>query len=466
MSMGAAPAPTLRVPRPRPVFAMFSRLTLLVTVPAAFLGSPSLFYALGINYAGAGGIPLEKIHIATGLALVAMVLCVLPVGRMPFSRLSPAAFFGVLGLIAFSSAFLLLLDRPVSGLVVTFLTPALLLYLVAEAPPGLLAILRQMVMVVLLANSLVGIAEFTLDIGLLPHVAGANPIRDDGRALGIVGQPLTAAFLAGIALLHFVVSGAMSGLRLPTLVAIGIHGAALLVFGGRVALLAALSLIVIFVLFDRAALSRRPTRQRVVLRGLLFLGLIAGALLALSSGLAAQLLARFADDSGSSSTRWVALTLVSQLPPDALIFGLAPSRRADLLAALDSADVIEITWIGWLVDYGLVITLALGAALVLILRACLVGGSRVHVYMVAYFLICISGAQGLGAKSMLLAWMVILLLTLRPGHRSAPHNAASSAPRPAPGRRAPGGSASARPPQDAAAPRPVPPHPRSGPRSR
>lgn len=444
MMRGATAAgPTLRTLRPRSPISGLYRFTLMAAVFSAFLFSPALLYVLGINYAGQGGNPLEKIHVATVLGLVALGLSVLVTGKMRFIGLSPRTFFSLIALIAFATVQLLILGRPASGLLVTFLTPILLLYLVTTIPADLFRFLRCAIMVLLIANSFTGLAEFVFGIKLLPHVAGAIEIRGDGRALGLVGHPLTAAFLAGIALVHLVVSGAMAGFRRMALPEIALHALALLAFGGRLALLATLSILIVFVLCDRAALSRLPARQRVLMRATLVLGVVAGVLAASASGLADQVLTRFAEDGGSTATRWAALKLAFHLPPDALFFGLAPGPRADMLVAFDTPYGIEITWIGWLVDYGLFIALALLAVLVLILRACLRGGTRVHAYMTAYFLICISGAQGLGAKSLLLAWLVVLLLTLRPqpDHRSALRSAAMSGSRPGPAPRAQGAPA-------------------------
>lgn len=327
MSMGAASVPTIRAVRPRPVFAVLSQIVLFAAVPAAFLGSPALLYALGINYAGAGGNPLEKIHIATLLALVALGFSVLPDGRMQFSRLSPSVFFWLISLIGFASGQLLVLGRPLSGLVVTFLTPVLLLYLVGEARPSALRTLRRLLLLLLLANSLVGLVEVATDEALLPRVAGAFEIESDGRALGLVGNPLMAGFLAGIGVLHLVIGGATRGFRRFAPVEILVHGAALLAFGGRLALVATVLLLVAFVLFDTRAFAQRPVGQRVALRGFLVLGLLACGLAGLTAGLADDILGRMVDDGGSASTRWAALTLAAQLPPEALLFGLPPGPR-------------------------------------------------------------------------------------------------------------------------------------------
>lgn len=409
------------------------RILLPAAILSSLLVSPALLYALGINYASDAGSPLEKLHLSTLLCVLAFGLCALFDGRLRFSLITPRSFALLLAIVALAAAQLLVLRRPVTGLVVTFLTPVLLLYLLALADPALRRRIRALVAGVLLLNSLVGLAEFALGATLLPRVAGAVEIHGDTRALGLIGHPLTASFLTGIMLIYLVISRMMTRFDRWAVLQIAIHAMALLAFGGRLALLATVFLLAIYILFDGTALARRsPTARWLIRYAIALAGFLAGGVMLLS-GLAAQMLARFAADGGSASTRWAAIDIVAHLDLDGLLFGLPPARRDAMLLAFGTPYGIEITWLAWLVDYGLFISLGLATVLALVLRACLCGATRVHVYMVAYFLICITGAQGLGAKSLLLAWLVILLLTFR-RHSSPRRSAASSAPRPAPAR--------------------------------
>lgn len=461
MTAGAvAPRPSSRVRRPRPS-SILSRLTFVALVAAimsAFVFSPALYFRLGINYAGAGGSPLIKIHIALYLALVALVLTVLARGRLPFRDLPPASLFWPLGLVAYSALQLLVLGRPVSGLLVTFGTPILLMYLLTQLSLARRVLLGRIVLAFLLANALVGLAEALSGTTLLPRVAGTIVVTGDGRALGLVGHALTASFLSGCALLYLCHHALTAAPRIRVLLALGIHGAALIAFGGRLALISVPLLLFVLIFLDRAALSQHSARYRVQLRVCALLLLALAAPLVLASGFADPVLARFVGDGGSMATRWAALRLVMDLTPEALFLGLDSGDRARLLARYNTPYGVESTWLGWLVDYGALISAALAAALFIILRTCLATGQRVHFYVTAFFLIIISGAQGLGAKSLLLAWVVVLLLTLDPADRSAWRSVASSSPRSAPLRRAQTVPANLRLPPIAPAPGPGHPH--------
>lgn len=401
------------------------RVLLPAAVLASFLVSPALLYALGINYANDAGSPLEKLHPTTLLCVLAFGFSALFDGRLRFSLITPRTFAILLTIVALAVTQLLILRRPVTGLVVTFLTPIVLLYLLQLADPALLRRIRAWVVGLLLLNSLAGLAELALGATLLPRVAGAVEIHGDTRALGLIGHPLTASFLTGIMLVYLVISRMMTRFDRWAVLQIAIHAMALLAFGGRLALLATVFMLAIYILFDGTALARRAPVERWLIRYTIALaGFVASGLMLLS-GLAAQMLARFAADGGSASTRWAAIDIVAHLDLDALLFGLPLSQRDAMLRAFGTPYGIEITWLAWLVDYGLFISLGLAVVLALVLRACLRGATRVHFYMVAYFLICITGAQGLGAKSLLLAWLVILLLTLR-RHHSSPRRSAAS----------------------------------------
>lgn len=425
ISVPAGPFPQYGVVRPGTGLGQGEKLLLVLAVGASFLISPALLFSWGVNYASSAGALFEKLHIATMLVALAVGWSLLLSGRLRFVLFSAREFALMLALIALAALHAALLQRPVTSVLVTFLTPVLLLYLLQLADAPMRHRIRLLVMTILLLNSLVGLAEFFAGTTLLPRIAGTLEIHRDTRALGLVGNPLSASFLAGFMLVYLVITRMMTRFDAGALLQIGIHGAALMVFGGRLALLATLCILSAFVLFDGSALRRRPPVERWVIRYCVALVGCLGALGLVVSGLAGQMLARFAADGGSAATRRAALDIVLGLDQQALLLGLSPALRAERQAQFGTPYGIEITWLAWLVNHGLLVTIGLVLALAVTLRACLRGADRVHVYLVAYFLVSISGAQGLGAKSLLLAWVVTILLTFRESHSSI----ARSAPR-------------------------------------
>jgi hypothetical protein len=147
---------------------------------------------------------------------------------------------------------------------------------------------------------------------------------------------------------------------------------------------------------------------------------IFGAIVA--SGFADNTLSRFTADGGSALTRNIALQIVASLSPDELAFGVSPGEREAMQRAFGTEFGIEVTWLSWLVDFGAIVTVALCTLLALLIRICLRGKQPYRWYLTVYFLVCISCSLGLGSKSLMLAWFVIVMLTfggeIRPRVRS------------------------------------------------
>lgn len=388
-----------------------TRIGTLAVVLLSLVVSPALMYVLSIDYSTEGGSILEKVHISTTLSALLVVAIFIFHGRMRFVQMRAWEFFASVGITLFCIIQLLALGRPATSVIVTFLTPISLIYLLNVGTDRMAHDVRKLIMAVLFLNSLVGIGELVLGTTMLPRVAGSAIIYDDRRSLGLVGHPLNASFITGLYLIYLVISGLMSRFTWASLGQIAVHTAALLAFGGRVALISTVVLVAIFVVFDSSTIIRTSPSFRFIRRILMiFAGLGLGAAV-LFSGLADNTISRFTSDEGSALTRYAAVQILTNLPPESLAFGVSQSQRSDILRLFGTKYGIEITWIAWLVDYGVFITIGLCIVLVNLLRVCLRGGQRYHWYMTVYFLICITGSQGLGSKSLLLAWFVTIMLT-------------------------------------------------------
>lgn len=387
------------------------RLMLYGVVSASLLVSPNLMYILGIEYGVESGSLLEKIHISTTLALLTFAVYAIYNGKLYFTAFRPTEFFLSLGICGVMIATLGLIGRPVTSLLVTFLTPILLVYLLSLSNVLTRLKVGQLFSLLLFLNSVVGIIELLSGSTFLPRVAGAVLVFSDTRSIGFVGHPLTSSFLTGLILLYLVLSRMMARFDPWALVQIVVHAVGLLAFGGRVALVSAAALIAIYIAFDGKTLVRRTATLRTLRRSLIVGGGLALIAIILFSGIADNTLSRFTSDEGSALTRNAALQIVSSLGFDELALGVSPSQRVEIMRAFGTDFGIEITWIALLVDYGVFITIGLCIVLAILLRICLRGGQRYHWYMTVYFLICITGSQGLGSKTLLLAWFVTIMLT-------------------------------------------------------
>jgi hypothetical protein len=400
-----------------------SKLLAMVTIILSMVVSPNLMYLVGIDYATETGSLLEKIHPSTTFCCLIFLVSFVISGRLKFKYLKPHEFSTVLAIVVAVVAILLLLARPVTSILVTFLTPILFCYALGLGGRSATTGIERLVCGMLLLNSVIGIGEALLGTAILPRIAGSVIIYNDTRSIGFVGHPLTSSFLTGLVLLYLVLSRMMSKFDGWSMAQIGVHAAGLVAFGGRVALVSTIALIAIYVLLDGSAVVRRQSafvRRILIITG----GVTLGAVV-LFSGLADNTISRFTSDEGSALTRSSALQIVEGMSWDELAFGVSPSQKTAIMRAFGTEYGIEVTWIAWLVDYGVFITAALVIALTMILVICLRGAQRYHWYMTVYFLICITGSQGLGSKSLLLAWFVMIMLTFG---RTLPQGAALARP--------------------------------------
>lgn len=382
-----------------------------LSVVAAFVVSPNLLFVLGVDYASEAGSFIEKIHVATLLALGALLASAVSRGKLRFSTIPPGIFVPILMFCLIVVMACAYRGISVTNFVTSMVTPLLLVLVLDNAGDRERQWIGSTVVFILLANSALAIAEQALGFRLLPRIAGTTLYSGDLRSVGLLGHPLTASVITGAYIIHLVID--RLGERLaPGLVAqLLLHGVALLFFGGRLALGATGLLLASFLIFDG---SRAPGRRLAGARRgflLLLLGGMAGA--ALLSGAADPLIARVIDDEGSALTRLQAFSILGALPWEQLLTGFSPSEKLTIAQALGVSPAIEITWLAWVIDYGVPIAVGLVLTLLVLLYCCCERGRRSHPYMVALLLISLSGFLGLGGKTLLLGWFVVMLLTLR-----------------------------------------------------
>ena len=385
----------------------FIRLIVVLT----FVVSPGVMYLLGISYSSQTGGVIEKIHISTFLSFALIVVMAVFSGKFTLrtARFSEIVFLFLIYSVALVQ--MIYLGNPVTSILVTLFTSLFMIFLICASDRRNIDRLEGLVLSIILCNSVIGLLELFNGSSFLPTVAGNVVVQAESRAIGIIGHPLTSSFVTGMALLYLVISRMMTRFDYWSVIQICIHAAAMLVFGGRVALTAVIVLLSFYALFDGSTVVRKHPLVKGLRRFAFIIGAfgLGGAIVGL--GIADNALARFVEDNGSAVTRFVALDIITQLSPQQLAIGVTSAERSALMSAYGTEFGIEVTWIAWLVDYGFFTTLALMAALYVTIRICLRGAGRYHYYMAAFFLICMTGSQGLGSKTLYLTWFVIMMLT-------------------------------------------------------
>ncbi|MCE3271490.1 MAG: hypothetical protein K0S57_1887 [Ramlibacter sp.] len=390
-------------------------LFFVVTV-GSLLVSPNLLFALGIGYSEAEGSQYLKIHPATYLVALLWLGCtffrVKNRAQIISNRTLTIFIAGGFALVAYC----VLMRFSVSIVVVSLLTPLLVLHVAQRLSDRSRWSIYWTLRLVILANSIVGIYEILIKDTVLPRVAAGVLIETEQRAIGLVGHALPSSMLAGLSILYLIhrviYSPAKQASRIATIGEMVIHMAALVAFGGRLVIVATALLVVWIVLFGSQ--SYKVSRGVIVRRILLFLIFIGSAWFLASAEFAQSTIARFLGEQGaaaSTESRLAPFLIVTTLDPSEWLWGINASRRIQLMELFDTNFGIEITWIAWVLSFGVIWAALATWTLAVLLFKILRRWPTPNKYLVALFLLGISGSQGLGGKTMLLSWFFLMLIT-------------------------------------------------------
>lgn len=282
---------------------------LVAVVALLFSISGGMLWLVGYNYDGLTGNPATKIHPSTYLLVLmfAWRACTFgnPVGyTLAIADRRPAS-----ALLAVMSIMLLVVvivrQRPgMAGMIDTFVAPALLVMMLAEDDERTFARMRTVVHAVMTANALLALFEFATKTLVFPYRLDGEVFMNDLRSTALQGHPLSNATITAIYVLALL-SGSRS-LSMPMrLGLIGLQCAALVVFGGRSAMVTTIALGGIYLLFSGVAYLRRG---RISLPGAALAVVLSSLLpvvlaMLFSYGFFDALLERFVSDSGSANAR-------------------------------------------------------------------------------------------------------------------------------------------------------------------
>jgi len=308
---------------PTPAFrsAVVAGAVILMTV------SGSMLWDLGYNYDGLTGGPLTKIHPFTYFIFAALAWRALasgdPAGFVG-ARIArrPAASWLLLfsGLLVAATA--LRAGPGLAGFIDTFGGPAVFALAIEDYSDADFKPLIVTLHVVMTVNALMGLTEFATHTLFFPYRFDGVAHLEDTRSTALQGHPLINAALTGI-----YIASLMAGAKnLPAWLRAGLillQFAALVVFGGRTAIVVSLALTPLFAIYYVFAALRRGRvslpAAATVCAAVPLIGL--GVLLALESGLIDKLLERFVSDSGSAESRVIMFDMLQPFTLGQLIVG-------------------------------------------------------------------------------------------------------------------------------------------------
>lgn len=397
------------------------RLTLLAVL-TLLLVSAAMLARFGIPYVTSAGPMPTKIHPATYLTVIAVLAWARADGGP--GRLAGRVAVDHPGVVAFGFGTVLLLFQtivvvklPIAPIVDTFVLPLLLFVAVIRLDDDERERLGWIVHAVMAVNTLLGLFEYASGWHLTPmYEADGTLITYEWRATALLGHPLTNAATTG-AYLVALAFGATP--KLPPAVRLGLIGfcgLAMIAFGGRVAMVAAAAMVVVAVVLGSArVLAGARFRLRHAMIGVLMvtLGLVFFSIF-VDVGGADKFLLRFSNDYGSAQTRWAMLQIFGDLTgeqfllwPDSNLIWQAQREHA-IRIGVESSEV------GFVANYGLLVTIVFFAGLTAFLRELVVATSSPTWWVIVYFAVVMSSSLGIASKTTVLALFVLLMLTMMP----------------------------------------------------
>jgi len=405
----------------------------LLSIVLVLAVSPAALTALGSDYQESQGTLLGKIHPATYIMLLTLLVLACRAGPSRFlaSTVSrhPGAValaWGVATLLAYDVLFI---KAPLSSLVDTFVSPIAALIVFDRIGPGDGRKLSNLLHAIFLANGLLALFEMASGWRLTPLVVDGELLENETRSSALMGQPLANAIMTGA----YIIILARGGDRaLPTWLRgalIALQLAAMVPMGGRAASLATLGILSVLALRQLALLlmGKRFTRIAALAVVLIVPAAIAVMAIAYDQGFFDILIDRFNSDNRSAETRVIMFQLFSHFPWFELLFGPDQQQLASLMWTEGTEYGIESFPVALCLTYGILPAsmLMLGLAIFAfdVIRSTRPGAA----ISLAFFFVVAATSLSLGGKTVGLASIVIMNMVLL--RREAPITS-TNAPQP------------------------------------
>jgi hypothetical protein len=420
MPAAAATASSIE-PAASPRWARIDRFTAIGTTASVlvlFCVSGGLLWLLGYNYDGLTGGALTKIHPSTYMISVVFAWSVLACGdpvsrsihlanRRPATVLMLAVGVAVLIVTA-------LRDGPgLGGIVDTYIAACLLVLLLADADERRMAALERLLHVLMTLNALLALGEFAAQVRVFPYRFDGAVFETDTRSSALHGHPLANAMITACYLMALL-NGSRS-LSAPLRASlIGLQSAALVVFGGRTALLTSLLL---GSAYGIAALLRSLKGGRVSLvgaaAGIVLVAFIPAAIgVLVAGGFFDDLASRFVSDGGSANARKEMFELLQMFSLRDLIIG-PDVELVDTLRRINGLEWgIENPFIRMTLYQGAVVTALVTVTFGLFMYE-LARASRPGLWLpMLAWIILLNGSESIATKTTLPAKFAIVALCM------------------------------------------------------
>ena len=397
---------------------------LVLALITTFTISPAMLTNWKIHYLTTGGNFYEKFHPATYFAFLAFCLLLIrnndPIGEI--NRMLSEAKLILVYLCCWLALLvqMLVLERPFTVIIDTFLLPVLLCLVIWRLSPLQRKPLVWGLHLTILLNVILGYYEYFSGQRLITlSLGGDMVVMGEWRSSALLGHPLTASGLVGAYILALILRPALCPpvmLRLPL---IAICLGSLMVFGGRTALVTVLLVIGSFAALEIFRILRggRTSLPVVIVAICLLFVAVAGVFAALDLGIFDKMLLRFSSDKGSTLARYATFDLLSHFDWRELVLGPNPARANALQTQWGLKYGIEDFWISCIVQFGIIHTILLTIGLIGLFAEILQRASGAAWAIILLIVVIAASSVSFSSKNIQLAQFVLLITLLLPHER-------------------------------------------------
>jgi len=397
---------------------------LVLAVITTFTISPAMLTNWKIHYLTTGGNFYEKFHPATYFAFLAFCLLLIrnndPIGEI--NRMFSEAKLILVYLCCWLALLvqMLVLERPFTVIIDTFLLPVVLCLVIWRLSPLQRKPLVWELHLTILLNVILGYCEYFSGHRLITlSLGGDMVVMGEWRSSALLGHPLTASGLVGAYILALILRPSLCPpvvLRLPL---IAFCLGSLMVFGGRTALVTVLLVTGSFAALEIYRIlrgGRTSLPVAIVAICLLFVA-AAGIFAALDLGIFDKMLLRFSSDKGSTLARYATFDLLFHFDWRELVLGPNPARANALQSQWGLKYGIEDFWISCIVQFGIIHTILLTIGLIGLFAEILQRASGAAWAIILLIVVIAASSVSFSSKNIQLAQFVLLITLLLPRER-------------------------------------------------
>ncbi|MEH2512887.1 hypothetical protein V1291_004241 [Nitrobacteraceae bacterium AZCC 1564] len=393
---------------------------MLLAVIATLTISAGMLANWKIHYLTNGGGFYEKLHPTTYFTCLAFLLLLIrngnPVGEIDRMFSESKLLIAYLLCWAFLFVQVIVLERPFTVIIDTFLLPVLLCLVMWQLTPQQKKPLVWAVHLMILLNIVIGYYEYFSGHRLIPLTLGDIVVVGEWRSSALLGHPLTASGLIAAYILALVLRASLCPPLVVRVPLIGFCLGSLMAFGGRTALVTVLAVIGLLAARELLRMLRGGREPLLAVIGAMCLVFAAGAVVfaALDLGIFDKMLLRFSSDKGSALARFATFDLLSHFDWHELLLGPNPVRVNALQSQLGLNFGIENFWISSIVQFGIIHTTVLTLGLMGLFTEIIKRSVPTIWAIILLILMIAASSVSFSSKNIQLAQFIILITLLLP----------------------------------------------------